>query len=420
MREDSDKSRGSDSTNGVRGLSSVIIAKAVHPPWNEGVRVIARNIGMALESAGHSTCTISLSDEAYRQYFEETPRVQHIHTTSNRGAASDYVNLKRAARAANAAYSDDEPGVFHLVGAPLALSPLIHSRQRHVIAHIPISRHMYLSPADRLRAMLGWRVFDQWIDAYACTSRQISDDLAKQGYPAWKLHVVAPPIDVQRFRPMSREEARSNLHLDPEAFLVLYVGTVSPLRFPAEQVMNALKMASPTIPNLALEIFAPVATHDYNIRWAEDNVRRATGGPGVPANIRLQDLSEDEKVQAYNAADVVLLPFGAPVAVEPPLTLLEAMACQAPVVVSPYANCSRVVEDGVNGALYTSPESLAVRLEALYHAGPEGRDALGGNARATIVQDYSFQSAATALEKLWATMGMARAESNIAINQGTI
>jgi hypothetical protein len=104
----------------------------------------------------------------------------------------------------------------------------------------------------------------------------------------------------------------------------------------------------------------------------------------------------------------VLLPFSAPVAVEPPLTLLEAMACQATVAVAPAANRSQIVANRWNGIAYHAPEDLAQRLVQLHALGAPVQRALGTAARASVVERYSFAAVAQVLAGLWSELGEAR------------
>jgi glycosyltransferase involved in cell wall biosynthesis len=384
-----------------------VVGRAIHAPWNEGTRVIARNTSLALQSAGYDTRTISLSDAAYVQQDDaDRALVRHIASRVWHAGARDYWHLRDLVRAIDASCPRAAPSVVHLIGAPWALGPLVQRPQRRIVAHITLSRQAYNPATERVRAVAGWRLFDRWIAAYACTSEQIRTDLTRRGVNREKLHVVPPPVDVQRFCRTDRASARRALGWDPAAFVVLYVGTVSPLRFPAGLVMKAVSLAAACIPHAVVEIFAPVATHGYNVAWAEENVGQAAQGATCPVHLHLQDLTDDHKAVLHNAADVVLLPFSAPVAVEPPLTLLEAMACEATVALAPHANRSHVVEDGTTGITFSSADELAARLTQLYGVGPEGRAALGAAARACVVRRYSFGAASRAIEGLWTAIGL--------------
>jgi glycosyltransferase involved in cell wall biosynthesis len=379
--------------------SILILGRALHAPWNEGTRVIARDVARA---AGRlrPAHVLSLTHEAFRDQAHEVPNIEHIYTSTPYGARSDYAALGALARAARPMLDSRRVAVSHLVGLPLALAPWLRQRAP-VVAHITLAEHAYQRPVEALRAALGWRCFDRWIDAYACSSEHVREQLVARGYPSERLRVVPPPVDIEVFRPADRAAARRALDLPSEGFVVAYLGTLSPLRFPVETLLRALALAAPGIPGLRLAVFAPVRTHPYNVVWAEQHLCRSAADSAVPVSVQLRDLEEGEKHLLYNAADVVLLPFSAPVAVEPPLTLLEAMACGATVAATPAANRSAVVADGANGVTYDTPEHLAARLGELFDLGPLYRASLGAAARATIESRFGCLAVAQALETIW-------------------
>lgn len=292
-----------------------------------------------------------------------------------------------------------------LVGLPLALAPWLRRHGLAVVAHITLAQQVYNGVAERVRAALGWRCFDHWVDVYACTSPHVLTQLAARGYPGAKLRVVPSPIDIERFRPRGRAIARRALGWPEDAFIVAYLGTISPLRFPADEVLRALHLALTHIPDLRLAVSAPVDTHPYNVAWAADHLRPVASRSLLPVSVQLRDLDEEQKVAFYNAADVVLLPFRAAVAVEPPLTLLEAMACGAVVAVGPGANHSGIVSNGINGLTFDSPEELALKLRILAGGGASLQHMLGAAARACIVEHNSPATVAQRLATLWETLG---------------
>ncbi len=385
--------------------TALVLGRALHSPWNEGTRVIGRDIARAISSR-RPVSTISLTGEAYRGRQDERLPVDHVYSSAPYGIIGDYVGLGGVLRRIQKRFAQQRVDVTHLVGLPLAIAPFLRLRRSRVVSHVVMTRQMYMGRIEHMRAALAWRVFDRWIDIYACTSKQIHNDLLQKGYNPAKLLTIPPPLDVELFQQQDRASARQQLGMSPDAFIVIYVGTVSPLRFPAPDIMRGLSLASATVPSLAMEIFAPVATHGYNKQWAEENVGRAADNVSVPVHMHLKDLTEPEKALVYSAADVVLLPFVAPVAVEPPLTLLEAMACKAIVAVAPFANRSDIVQDGENGLLYANAEEFATRLEQAHALGAEGRAALGERARTTVVETNSFEVIARTIENVWKKIGV--------------
>jgi glycosyltransferase involved in cell wall biosynthesis len=324
------------------------------------------------------------------------------------GAAGEFRALPAILRTARRVLREQPSAVAHLIGLPYAVAPVLRRSGVRVVVHATLGGHVYQGRVDRLRDAAG-RLFDPWIDAYACASETVRASLAAAGHAQRRLQLFGPPTDERVFAPRDRGEARRTLGLPPDAFLVVYIGTVSPMRFPAPAIGEALVRAAARIGEqpgtVLLEAFAPVGTHGYNVAWARDNVGAAAAATGAPLGVRLQDLDDEGKALAYSAADVVLLPFAAPVAVEPPLTLLEALSCGAAVLAAPDANRSGIVEHGRTGLTYDGPEQLAARLCELHALGPEWRAALGAAGRAEVVGRFGRAAALTALEDVWRAAG---------------
>lgn len=381
--------------------SALVIGRGLHAPWNEGARVIGRDLARAL-ALDHSVRVVSLTEQQF--LGQPDPLLHAKHTVTGKGAAGDYRALPRLLALVNVLLNQEPAEVVHLIGVPLVVAPVLRRRGVRVIVHVTMAHHAYQQRLDQLRAALAWRVFDHWIDAYACTSPHVGATLVQQGYKAHKVHVVPPPIDMQRFRPVDRAEARAWLGVDTADIVVGYMGTVSPLRFPAGEIIAALQKVQAVHPAVRLEIIAPLGTHAYNVTWARNHVEQAFVGDSLRARVQVRDLDEAEKALFYNAADLLLLPFGAPVAVEPPLTLLEAMACQTCVVAYPYANRSGIVVQNQNGMTIADSTQLADAVEMYITASATERAHKQHMARATIAQQFSFSAATAAVEALWAVV----------------
>ncbi len=139
----------------------------------------------------------------------------------------------------------------------------------------------------------------------------VSEPLAER-VPRWalrrELSVLPCGVDTERFRPLPREQARRELGLDPAGRYLL---------FPADP------------------------------RRAEKRHDRAVAVAGDVPLLTLGDVEPDEVPLWVNAADAVLVTseresFG--------LAVLEALACDVPVLATPVGVASEVLE-GVQGAL---------------------------------------------------------------------
>jgi glycosyltransferase involved in cell wall biosynthesis len=347
---------------------------------------------------------LSLTQDEFAGYQDDSLCLTHLYASARGGAVGDYITLGRVARHLDTLLRSEPVDVVHLLGLPLALAPLIRRRRTHVVAHVTLAQHAYQGPIEGLRALAGWRLFDRWIDAYAPSSAALQTPLADRGMPASKFCVIPAAIDAGFFVPGNPRAARSALGIGEDESLVVYLGTLAPLRFPATSVGQALAAVGQKLGRtLQLHAFAPRATHSYNRAWSEAAERELQGLAGVSSEVRLCDISPVEKRQWFQAADVVLLPFAAPVAVEPPLTLLEAMACGAAVLVSQEANRSNLVHSGENGFTYHTQVEMVRQLETLLRAPARAREELGVRAREIVVERHSLEAAAGAAKHLWST-----------------
>jgi glycosyltransferase involved in cell wall biosynthesis len=386
----------------VAGDGVLVLGRAIHPPWNEGTRVMAGDV-LRLAARVRPAHAISLTEPAFMHEHDPAVPVAHVRSPGG-GRLSEYTGLAGLARRALRETRGGGYGVAHLIGVPLAVAPVLRRRGLKVVVHVTLTRHAYQGRVDRLRATGANAVYGRFVDAWACAAEPIRADLRAQGIPARKLHVVAPGIDLAHFTPGDRAAARAKLGLPDEGFTLVYMGTVSPLRFPAADIAAALREAGAGVPDLTLVVLAPVRSHAYNVTWMEENVKRQLADAGVRSDVRLADVDVADKPHVYRAADAVLLPFAAPVAVEPPLTLIEAMACGAIPLAAPYANRSAIVRDGENGFAYSTPQELAGALTRLAAMRADRRDALGRHARTTVESRFSSATTLTALEEVWSEL----------------
>jgi glycosyltransferase involved in cell wall biosynthesis len=148
---------------------------------------------------------------------------------------------------------------------------------------------------------------------------------------------------------------------------------------------------------LRLDVFAPITFRPDNAQWAARFPRSET----VDVSVRLEDLSEQRKVDVFSGADVALYPFTRPVAVEPPLTVLETMACGTVPIVTASANRSAIVEDGRTGLTCPDRNALGAALERFVRLSAAERAAMGLAAQDAVVRRFGFSAIAGKTERLW-------------------
>jgi len=382
----------------------LVLGRALHAPWNEGTRVINRNFALAAASRW-PVRLVSLTHEDFRSASSATDigpglAVEHVYSRTGYGLVGMYRGLPLLRRH----LGSDPIEVAHLFGVPLALAHGLRQHGARVVVHVMTSSSR---ATDRMLNSASWALFDRWVDAYAVTSPALVAPLIRRGIRASKVRVVPAAIDTTIFRPGERLAARQALGLDPDEQLVVYLGRLSPKRFPAAEIAHGLRSADkPTARRLRLVALSPSQTFDGSENTAEylRACSRAAAAdlrdiPGVTPDIRFGNLPEASKVAWLQAADAVLLPFAGAESVEPPLTLLEALSCGATVLVTRAANQSKVVQHGLNGYVYERPQQLAELLPTLLADGSER--SVAGQAAASVRAGFSFATSVDATERLW-------------------
>ncbi len=181
-----------------------------------------------------------------------------------------------------------------------------------------------------------------------------------------KLRVVPPGVDLSRFYPIPRDEARAVIGVPLEDRLILYVGRIEPLKG-IDTLLRALAQiqsseTSECCPHSLVVIGGdPEATQEA-MTGELSRLKQLADSLGIKDLVFfLGKRSQDSLPYYYSAADVVVVPshyesFG--------MVALEAMACGTPVVASQVGGLAFLIKDGVTGFVIPNdePDLLAGRL----------------------------------------------------------
>jgi glycosyltransferase involved in cell wall biosynthesis len=209
--------------------------------------------------------------------------------------------------------------------------------------------------------------------------QQLNDQHLSHFIPRSKLHVVPNGVDIRRFTPRDRDEARAELGLG-EAPLVVAVG-----RLNRQKGMHTAVRAVAALPPPARLVLVGDGEERRHLAelaqslGAEERVVFAGGRP------------PEEVASHLAAADVFVFPTerdeGAP------MVLVEAMACGVPVVATAMDQIAEVIDEPSRNGFLVPPadvDATARVLERLL-ADPAEARRVGARGRERILAEYTLE-----------------------------
>jgi glycosyltransferase involved in cell wall biosynthesis len=210
------------------------------------------------------------------------------------------------------------------------------------------------------------------------------------------VEVVYNGIDTQQFVPFSMQEqheARDNFNIPTNATVIGQAGRIIPLKGQAT-LLQAFACLTQDFPSLhLLFIGAPL----FGSQNYEQKLRSQAAQWGLTERVHFAGFIPDIR-QGLAAMDIFV---HASVETDSPLSVMEAMSCGLPVIVSGVRGTVEMVNSEVNALIFEPRNSnaLASILSKLLKS-KQVQNELGEQARATIIERFSLQSSVTQLESL--------------------
>jgi glycosyltransferase involved in cell wall biosynthesis len=281
-----------------------------------------------------------------------------------------------------------EADIIHVIGTnALVFSPVC----KLLGAGGAIVRQIF-TPHERKDGMvrpLRWFVNNLFVGAYAFTTPWIGGWDKDLGSGMRKI-LVRPPIDCELYRPTNTADntvANGGSH----EYSLLYMGPLWPSRFPAQNVLRALRL----LVGKGFDIGLNILTSARSSVGLCENVLALAKRLGVDGNMTLErkNLSEIERVRAYNEVDAVIFPYVGPEPeqlADPPFGILESMACGRVVLSTRVLSVPEVVSDGSTGFLIESASLNDLYGGILRVLSSHDREDVGIRARDWIIRRFSY------------------------------
>jgi len=367
------------------GLKVLILGRGLHPPWVEGGRVILRNLALALLRHGTEIKIVTSADKYYRFGLRE-----------DLGPLQGNVTIVKATALADG-----------VLGAT-TLFKLHRKFDAYILGSLTFLPSAFLSNFFQLQSALYVSLvhdgFTQTLKAsalglaaktsakIACSSQWVANNFRRAFKSSHVSKVINPIISSDEPQFGEKNDAKTVLDLSEDDFVILYMGYLEYPRLPANIVL-------PTLKKLRRELRRPVKLLVCTSKCAHDQTYlrsflRLLKAPDLKGEVKLivRNLTENRKKLVYQASDVVIFPFLKLAAVDPPLTLLEAMANEKLVLATPVQGIPYIIKDGLNGFILRSTDepTLFKAFKWLVTHSDDLKD-VRRRARETIVNEFSEQ-----------------------------
>ncbi|MHA1225647.1 MAG: glycosyltransferase family 4 protein [Candidatus Hodarchaeales archaeon] len=189
-------------------------------------------------------------------------------------------------------------------------------------------------------------------------SKRLKEHLQHIGFNEDKIEIIRSGVDTEKFQPFTKSSMmleKRNKGFREDDPIILYFGPLSRFRG-ADTIISAMPKIVRRIPSARLLLLARGFSRNSEERKLEKLVKERKEIVLIPGL-----LNEKMLIQYLAIADFVVLPFRFWPQVECPLTLLEAMSMEKPVITTNVGAIPEIVNDGENGILINPgyPEVMA-------------------------------------------------------------
>lgn len=262
------------------------------------------------------------------------------------------------------------------------------------LARVPAVIHLEHSTTDRRRRrVIGQRVGWGMVNQVVAVSDAVADRMTNiVGYPRDKIRVIPNGVDVEQFRRLDvpRRDLREEFGLSGVGYLIGMLARFVPFKNHAGVLRALPKLHEAGIDaHLALAGSGPL----------RDELKTLAESLGITDRVHFLG-NTDQTCRFLNCLDVFVSNSTSGEGLS--LALLEAMACEVPLVATAVAEHPNVLDDGRAGTLI-APEDEDALAEALLHLAehPEVRTSLGQAGRQRAMDRYSFDGMMEAYQELY-------------------
>ncbi len=228
--------------------------------------------------------------------------------------------------------------------------------------------------------------------AVHCVSDAVKEEAARFGLDRARARVIRTAVDTDFFTPAARRDGR------PPGLRVVGVGELNWIKDHDDGLAAVAMLARAGVP-VSYEIIGRAPRLASGRPSEQDRLLYLIGELGLEGSVRLLGELPQERVRdRLRTADALLQPS---LSEGLPNTVLEAMACGLPVVVTDCGGLREAVDHGVEGFVCPprAPRELADALAALCDR--RRADEMGRAGRARVCAEFTLEAQVTAFKQLY-------------------
>ena len=372
---------------------------------NVYIRELARELGQQSVSVDIFT---RYTNEQTPRIVQMSPRVRVIHVKAgpvapiHKNALYDYLpafarHVEQFRRAEGKTY-DILHSHYWLSGVaamgvinqtPTAQWDIPHVTMFHTLARLKQLAHPD-EPEPPLRLRMEQRLMQRADGIIVPTTDESMQLMRLCGALPGQLHVIPCGVDLRRFAPRDRRQARAALGLAPDHPVLLFAGRLDPFKGPDILLRAAAMMEE----DAEIVLVGGKLQQDNDL----EQLRRLAADLQIEGRVHfLGAQPQDAMPSIYSAADVTVIPsyhesFG--------LVAVESLACGTPVVATRAGGLTTVVRHGETGYLVPRcPGFFAERLDSLLRD-QDSWQSMSRAARPSVLQ-YSWSSVAEQVREVY-------------------
>ena len=233
------------------------------------------------------------------------------------------------------------------------------------------------------RYHLSRTIFKHVADYYIAITRQMETDLTKLGITANRIIYLPNSIDINSFYPKGEKEDN----------LLLYLGRIVPAKGLHVLLASLRYIKQPT----RLVIAGPIGDLKYH-QCIIEHIERENK-KGKHKITYLGTIPQQELMKIYRKSTIFVLPSFWEAF---PVTILEALSCETPVITTPIGGNPEVIRNFQNGILVpvNDPLKLAEAINSVLD-NKDKRVKMGRKGREVVIRNFSVEVIAKRLSKIY-------------------